>query len=177
MPPDPSKPPKPPIYTSAFICESAHTDTDGMVSAIRIGDIYKTSGIEFEFASPDGVRHIGRVHPPINVVVVILFRSEVPIDFEMRFQGRLPDGSLLAGENKASLHLDAGVKGATLKIDLLIDPRNSGEIWFELYIDDELAIKMPFRIDQLDHIEKPALPASPLDASPPQAPSVDPSGK
>jgi hypothetical protein len=146
MPPDSPKPSKPAIYTSAFICQSSISAKNGLVTAVNIGDIFHTSHLEFDLTLPNGITQTARVFPPVNVTLIMMFRSEEPTEFDLRFEGKLPNGELLPGDNRSHVKLDRGVKGAFLNIDLTIDPRYDGEMWFEIYIDEELATKIPFLI-------------------------------
>ena len=148
MLPDTANPSKPAIYVSALICESTISGDDGVISAIRIADIFKAAVIEVAARCPHGSSQIIYVRPPIKVAALLMFRSEAPVEFEMQFHGRTSAGDLLEADNRALIKMDGGVRGFTLKVELLIDQRNSGDIWFEIFIDGALATKLPFRIDQ-----------------------------
>lgn len=117
-----------------------------MFTAINIGDVYYSSFLQFALDLPDGSSRKVRVLPPVNVTVLIIFRSEFPTEFDVKFYGRLTNGELMPGENRSHVKLDGGIHGSTLNVDLVIDPRHEGLIWFEIYIDEELATKMPFQI-------------------------------
>ena len=146
MPPDPAKPPKPPIYTSAFICASLLTDKESILSAIRIADIFTAPSMDVAVTCPHGSSQTIHVYPPVHVAAVLIFRSEEPVDFAMRFQGMDANGEILPGVYNVPITIGIGFRTSILNVALQIDPRHVGDLWFEIYIDDELATKFPFRI-------------------------------
>jgi hypothetical protein len=146
MPVGPSPSPKSPIYTSAFICNSILKDSEGILTAIRIADIFKTTVVEITIPGQGDLKHLIQLYPPINVAAIVSFRSESPVEFEMRFQGRSANGELLPGVHKVPIKMQGGVDGYIMNIALNLDGELYGDIWFEIFVDDELATKIPFRI-------------------------------
>ena len=146
MPPDPVNPTKPTIYTSAFICGSVLTDKESILSAIRIADIFTAPSMDVAVVCPHGASQTLHIYLPVHVAAVLMFRSEEPVDFMMRFQGKDASGEILPGVYNVPISIGPGYRTNILNVALQIDPRHVGDLWFEIYVDENLSTKFPFRI-------------------------------
>ena len=162
MPEDPAKPAKPQIYASAFICSSVIKDIDGFFTAFKIANTFTAPDIEIVATCPHGDSETLHLTQPIRVSALLMFWSDEPVEFETRFQGKTADGGLLPGDNRARIALSGGVDGYILNVSLSIDIKYAGDLWFEVYVDDGLATKLPFRIIRTKPSQhQPSAPAFP----------------
>lgn len=146
MPPDPVKPA---IYTNLFFCNSVLEDTDGLLTAIKLADIYHVPPMPLEETLPDGTRLRGAfVHPPLNIAAILMFHSESPVSFEATVVGIDSDGNRLEinGGKGIPVSINGGVEGYALNINLVINSKHAGDLWFEVHVDNSLAAKAPLRI-------------------------------
>ena len=140
---------KPPIYTKLIFCASVLEDTEGLLTAIRLADIYHVAPMPVEETLADGTRLRGAfVHPPLNISAILMFHSESPVSFEATVVGIDPEGNRLEinGGKSIPVSINGGVEGFALNINLVINSKHTGDLWFEVHIDGVLATKTPLRI-------------------------------
>ena len=65
---------------------------------------------------------------------------------KMRFQGKDASGEILPGVYNVPISIGPGYRTNILNVALQIDPRHVGDLWFEIYVDENLSTKFPFRI-------------------------------
>lgn len=153
----PSDPIKPPVYTKIFFCNSVLEDTEGLLTAIKIADIYHVPPMRLQETLPDGTKVRSVVaHPPLQIAAILMFHSEAPVSFEATVVGIDPRGKRLEinGGRSIPVTINGGVEGYALNINLIINSEHAGDLWFEVYVGEALATKAPLRILKQPLIEE-----------------------
>ncbi len=150
-------------------------DSNGLVTAFRIGDTYKSSPLEFDIDLKDGSSQHVRIVRPIKFSAIMLLRSEVASIAYVRFQGRLSNGDLMPEVHTREIELKGGVTsehaGAMVVIEVSLDGRVAGQIWFEIFVNDELATKVPLFVIQIQGTSgapRAEITPNPIDLNHPQ---------
>src|SRR5579864_1184110 len=157
---------KPRVYVSAFLCQSTIREQGDLLTAVRIVDGFTTSAI--------GELTTGEVmYFPVNVSAVVIFRAEMPSKSTLTIKVRDPRGEELQGTRSFSVHSKSLIEGHTLNINFRVPGQKEGDFWFEVYVDDELATKVPLRITHQKRVPRPE-PGQPLETT--EEPRDEPSG-
>jgi hypothetical protein len=133
--PDETVPSK--VYTSAFFCDRLLREHDGILSAIRVVDLFSVQ-IPEEMARP--------FTPRLETRLVIIFRAAIPAKFVATIRATDPSGR--AQESKFNIALTgvAGMYVYTAAIDLFINGALEGTNWYDILIDGILSNRLPLHI-------------------------------
>ncbi len=147
-----------PELTAAFICEKVLREADGVVTAVRIVDRADvTYSIPFPLSDLEAARYPedGPPLPGAHYTLYIIVRGIWSA--ERHVLGIVLNHPGVARAPVSRHVFDLGpeaadpmaIRGATFNIDLSITSKSSaGLLWFELYIDDRYAGRVPFFLDQ-----------------------------
>jgi hypothetical protein len=142
---------KPRVYVSAFLCTTTLLDKDTeLLSAIQITYAF-TSYPRIRIPRlPDGSPDTDKaemVSDPARCKMLIAMHAEAERTFDFRMKLRGPSGEHLnefMADPSGLQTVGAGAHGGlTLNIGLTISTSDSGLYWFEIYIDGEVATKLP----------------------------------
>jgi hypothetical protein len=140
------------VYVSAILCESTiREETTNLLTAIRISDGFAINPAKITPKLPDGTldtRNTRLFIKPVTVSLIISLRSESAASFEFNLKGFRPSGKPLTSLFGA-LNVEIGPNvegGRTFNVRLTVPTDEQGDFWFEFYVDDILANKMPLRI-------------------------------
>jgi hypothetical protein len=133
------------IYTSGFICEKLLEDKGGVMSAINIID---RAEVDLPIDVPFNQFN---VITPLQITAVLIFKSDAPEEFDVVFTGFAPateshpDGLPV---NPSTLHvkLGGGIRGHQYRLGITIDPRSLGLWWFNVSMNGEVVLKLPFEV-------------------------------
>jgi hypothetical protein len=129
-----------PFLQAAFICEKVLTEADGTVSAIRIIDRF--------FITP-GPGQLAAAAMPAVVMSHTLFVTFKSGTAHGRFTAKLvfrgPSGLKLQ-EVSVPVLLEGEERGANLIIPYQIQVDQEGLYWFDVYLNEKLMTKIPFRV-------------------------------
>jgi hypothetical protein len=117
------------IYASAFLCDRAMREGDGVLSAIRIIDLVSIS------VPPDGTQPFV---PFLQVALVIIFKCEVKTLVTPTIRGIDPSGTQFAMHEFPQAVVGPAPGGVSLNIDLYINSVKEGVTWFEVLANGQL---------------------------------------
>jgi hypothetical protein len=130
---------KPRRYVCAFICQHTMRERDNLLTAIRLVEGFTTS--------PIGQLATGQVmYFPINASAVIIFRSDEPCESVLTIKVIDPSGRELEGTSTFTVRSKSLVEGHSLNVNFKIPGDKEGDYVFEVYLDGEIATKVPLRI-------------------------------
>ena len=147
---------KPRVYVSAFFCQEMIREPDkDLLTAIRIADSFAAVPIElsptFDGEGEPPPFSPMRTYLPLDAHAVIAFRSEAPVEFTASLRGTGPNGEIMPGgfeDHPCKIGADGA--GYTLNANVRVPTDQKGTYWFEIYVDGELATKLPLRIEHPD---------------------------
>lgn len=128
-----------PYLQLAVFCENVIEDRQGVLSLIRIIDrtIVTASGPE----APEKMPPV-----PMNATMVLSFKSGFAKgSFGVRVRPLTPDGRPMQ-ELTVPLHLEGDDRGQNLVIPSRLVFEQEGLYWFEVYLEDTLITRIPFRV-------------------------------
>jgi hypothetical protein len=134
---------KPQVHVSVFFCQDVIRES-GILTAIRISDAFITDPAGVERAA-DGSEV--KLYGSLRVRGVFIFRSEKPASFTLTLKGTTPSNATPAERFSTSVSLhgsDAGPHILNMTTNLEADVE--GAFWFEVYVDDRLAAKVPLYV-------------------------------
>jgi len=143
---------KPRVYVAAFFCQDIIRERDNdFLTAVRIAESFAAVPVEITpvFQGEGQLPEVPaiRVYPPLDAHAVVMFRSEQPIEFTCSMRGVMPDGELWPGGfQDLKCRIGADGAGYTLNLSIRIPTDREGTFWFEIYVEGELATKLPLRI-------------------------------
>ncbi|HYI96894.1 MAG TPA: hypothetical protein VEX68_25350 [Bryobacteraceae bacterium] len=138
------------IYTNAFVCQYAireqSTNSTNVLTAFRIVDLHT---IEI----PPVPANTIIVLPTLAVDLVVQFRSETAQTFDVVVTTIRPDDQEVAPASFPAQSTQGGVFGAILSVRVTLDFKVEGLYWFDVFVDDELATRVPLLIKHIrtDH--------------------------
>jgi hypothetical protein len=136
----------PEVYVSVFVCKDVlREEATGIVSAIRILD---TVTVEI----PEGVDAFTFNSVPFRAL--ISYRSNAPCSFMLGMSATGPSGER-ADRTIGEFHSQGGVEGGLINADISVRTELEGTYWFELFVNNEIATKIPLRIAHEFSIKPP----------------------
>src|SRR5271165_6829946 len=134
----------PRIYASAFLChELIFEEEKNLLTAIRISNTYAAFPIEILY----GGKSVAKVFEPLDTHIVLTVWSEEDASFTVTLKGIQPDGSPAPGGiTDEPIVLGGDKKAHTLKVNVRIQTSLIGTFWFELYIINDLVMRLPLHI-------------------------------
>jgi hypothetical protein len=134
---------KPQVHVSVFFCQDVIRE-NGILTAIRISDAFITDPKGVDKAE-DGSEV--KLYGSLKVRGVFIFRSEKPASFTLTLKGTTPSNPTPAERFSTPVSLlgsDAGPHVLNMTANLEADVE--GAFWFEVYVDDQLAAKVPLYV-------------------------------
>ena len=129
-----------PFINAAFFCERVIEDKEGVLSAIRIIDrVFNTAiGLDTPSSMPP---------MPIGLTLVISLKSGAAKGrVDVRIAVERPSGLQADIASALSVVLEGEDRGANLVMNLGLTLTEEGLYWFDVYIEKELATRVPLRI-------------------------------
>lgn len=128
-----------PYLQAALLCERVMEEKDGVVSVIRIIDrlMHTAMGL----TAPE-------VMPPLTyamTALIILKSGTARGTLQVRLDMEEPSGLTTAGPSMTAL-MEGEDRGQNLVMGMQMTFKESGLYWFSVYIDNQLATRMPFRV-------------------------------
>lgn len=117
-----------PYVIGAFFCERVLKEEDGVLSAIRIVDVFNVH-VPTEMP-PD-------VTPAIQLTMVAIFKSEEPGTCTLTFEILSPSGKKYRGGQPFSMLLGGGERGASAVLHFPVAANEYGLYWLDLLVDEE----------------------------------------
>lgn len=142
---------KPRVYANAIICDSVLQDkSTNLLTAIRIANGWSVSPYRFTPRLPDGSadeQNAQLFYPPFSIRLITLFHSEKQTKFTVTFRAITPTGRVM-DISKGSISCEIPVDGETYTLNVKgnITTQESGLYWFEVYVDGELATRVPLQV-------------------------------
>ena len=130
---------KPRRYVSAFLCQYTMREKNDLLTAVRIVEGFTTSVIA-ELTTGEVM------YFPVSASAVVIFRSEEPSESVLTIKVKDPGGSELQGTSRFTVRSRSLIEGHTLNINFRIPGDKEGDFLFEVYLDGEIAAKLPLRI-------------------------------
>jgi hypothetical protein len=135
------------IYVSAFFCQSVIHDKNDVLTAVRITNGYSALPTTARFELADGQTITQGVYTPLRINAVLVFYSEQPAEFTIRLQGTDPEGiEMTPAPPVIPCRILGGAMGHAINVTMYVPTEKQGDLWFNVYLDDSLAAKMPLRI-------------------------------
>jgi hypothetical protein len=128
---------KPIVYVSAFFCDRVLREHDGILSAIRVVDVFTVSVPE-EMAQP--------FTPRLETNLIIIFRAEVPVKLIVAIRATDPIGRTQEHKFPVALTGVPGMYVFTASIALFINGALEGTNWYDILIDGSLSTRLPLHI-------------------------------
>jgi hypothetical protein len=126
------------IYITAFFCRDIMEERDGVVTAIRLCELFQVS-------IPDGFTPQTTTFPPVEIKAVLTFKSEVPRSFRVSLRGIDPNGTILGMQHWKCQTL-GNVHGNMILANIRVASNIAGVFWFDVLVDGELGTRMPLRV-------------------------------
>jgi len=128
-----------PFVNAAFFCEKVIEDKEGVISAIRIVDRLTNTVV-----GPGALPEMPPMLMQLTLVVTLRSgsargRSEVRITVER------PSGFRADLASALSVFLEGEDRGANLILNLGLTFTEEGLYWFDVYVDEALATRVPLR--------------------------------
>jgi hypothetical protein len=140
MPEDQAKPERPPIWVSAFSCREVLRERNDLLTAVRISDGFTAHPLQFPGLQVDNFK----IYTPIEFKIVAAFTCEEEATFDISIKALRPTGEVFTEmPSFPASHVQGGAHGLTLSINAMIPGNPPGVYWFEIYVDDELRLKLP----------------------------------
>jgi hypothetical protein len=138
---------KPRIFTSAFICEKILKEEGGLITAIRLVDAFEVKPVDLIREPNTLAPQIEKVYLAFRVGLIVVFVCEQRAEFTASVRIIKPTGQISeASQASIPFVIEDGVNGCTLNVDLNISGDVPGTYWFEIYVDRELATKLPLLV-------------------------------
>lgn len=128
-----------PYLQAAFFCEKVLSETDGVLSLIRVVDRVTQS-----VASPTAPDVMEPFYYPLTGVIM-LKSGPARGTFQVRVDVEPPSGLRKTGPSFTVL-LEGEDRGANLILNMNVQFAEQGLYWFDVYFDDTLITRMPFRV-------------------------------
>lgn len=130
-----------PFLQAALFCERILDEKDEVKSIIRIIDRMRVQASGPE--APDRMQPFQR-----ELVTFLNFKSgdargPVPIRVTLTRPSGLTDGSPVW---HGTVHFEGGTRGHSLTLRLRINFQEAGPYWFNVYVEERLATRMPFEV-------------------------------
>lgn len=132
------------ISVSAFLCERVLTEADGVMSAIRIVDLFYVRDLPAD--------QKGQALPQIRFYACVFFKSK-PGKYPHSVQTKLQqvDGTVqLLGEESVVMESKSGAEelpgGVTIQVELNIAVSQLGTCYLCLYLDGDEVVRIPFSV-------------------------------
>ena len=136
---------KPRVFVSAFICERVLREEGGLLTAVRLVDAFQTTPIDIHLDTPEP--RIEKRYLAFTVGLIAVFVCEQRAEFTVSLRIIKPNGELSEGGlNLVPFVIESGVNGYTLNVALNLAGDVEGTYWFEIYVDQELATKLPLAV-------------------------------
>jgi hypothetical protein len=129
-----------PFINAAFFCEKVIEDKEGVLSAIRIVDrvINTAVGLDTPTAMPP---------MPVALTLVITLKSGAAKGrLDVRIAVERPSGLQSDLASALSVVLEGDDRGANLVMNLALTMTEEGLYWFDVYVEETLATRVPLRI-------------------------------
>jgi hypothetical protein len=128
-----------PYLQAALLCERVMEEKDGVLSAIRIIDrlIHTAMGP----ATPATMAPLTYAMTTLIILKSGGARGTVQVRIEMEE----PSGITTAGPSMTAL-MEGEDRGQNLIMAMQMTFKETGLYWFNVYVDDQLVTKMPFRV-------------------------------
>jgi hypothetical protein len=131
------EPSKPTIYVSAFFCDRVLREHDGILSAIRVVDLFSVPVPE-EMARP--------FTPRLETNLIIIFRAEAPATLIVSIRATDPIGRSQEHRFPVALTGVPGMYVFTASIALFINGALEGTNWYDIAVDGSLSTRLPLHI-------------------------------
>lgn len=135
------------IQVAAF-CEMLLVEKDGVHSLIRIIDTLTHTA-----AGPDAPPQMPPV-PHTMKLVIILKSGKAKGRHELRIIPELPSGETKP-PFQVSVQMEGEERGQAIAVDMLFTFTIEGLYWFNVYFDDGLLTRMPFRVKYMRLLTMP----------------------
>jgi hypothetical protein len=130
------------IYTTGFLCEKViaeHTAYGDVFTAIRIIDRFV---LKIPAPQPGMVVTL----PPILFSAVLIFKSDGPETFTVAMEAVHANGAR-GQKDVYQVSTEGGVKGHKFHVNMVGNPVDPGLAWFDIFVNDSLALRLPFIIE------------------------------
>jgi hypothetical protein len=127
-----------PYIIAAFLCEKVLQETDKVLSAIRIIDIFTVPPRPKEL-SPE-------IQPTIQMTMLAMFRSEEPSSHSLTFDVVSPSGKVNHVGNPVAINIVGQEHGANVVIQFPVNIGEAGSYWIDLLLDGDRVTRVPFAI-------------------------------
>jgi hypothetical protein len=126
-----------PILAVATICEKVLQEVDGTLSAVRIVDTVV-------------LEPIGKSAPTVPFIVslsalISLKAGEAKGDYRVKVVPRTPSGNSLS-PFETTVSLTGGESGANVVFNFVLNAKEDGLYWFDVYVEEVLFSRMPLKI-------------------------------
>lgn len=126
-----------PVYVSAFFCDRVLREHDGILSAIRVVDLFSVPVPE-AMAQP--------FTPRLETHLIIIFRSEAPAKVIATVRATDPKGRTQEHPFPIVLTGVPGMYVYTASIDLFINGVLEGTNWYDILVNGSLANRLPLHV-------------------------------
>lgn len=128
-----------PYLQAALLCERVMQEKDGVLSVIRIIDrvIHTAMGPE----TPDTMAPLTYALTALVILKSGGSRGTVQVKIDMEE----PSGLTTPGPSMSAL-MEGEDRGQNLVMGMQMTFKETGLYWFNVYVDDQLITKMPFRV-------------------------------
>jgi hypothetical protein len=148
---------KPRVYIAAFVATDAFRDDESkLLTALRIAPAFKANPLIFT-PKPGGIpdpAQAQKFYEPARCKLVMILHCESDHTFDLQIKVKNPSGVDMYDEQSTPsgpCTLAAGALGQLiLKIDLALAADLAGTHWMEIYVDGEVATKLPLLIYHSD---------------------------
>jgi len=148
-------PSKPLIHVSAFICDSLIKEllprSDGgesvQLTAVRIGESFTVAPETINIHLPDGKVATALNYPNINFTIFVQAHGERR-KFKVRVKGQKPGEEIQTLTPDFDCQTSGEVEGnnSALTIRIIMPTDKAGIYWFWIFVDDEIALKLPLQV-------------------------------
>lgn len=130
-------PGRPSIYASAFFCDRLLREYDGVLSAIRVIDLFSVMVPE-----PGASSFV----PRLETNLLVIFRSESPAEFVATIRATDPRGIVQSSNAPVTLTGEPGTYVYTMAITLFINGVLEGTHWYDILVDGSLVNRIPLHV-------------------------------
>ena len=128
------------IWTIASIlCAQVLEEKDGSLSAIRIADRLLVD-------RPDSSLLINQAIPVASIQGLFVMRGDESGDHTFQVKIISPTGKELQEGEKLQIRLEGPSKGMNLNSRLLLEIREEGLYWIDVYLNDEVSVRVPLEV-------------------------------
>jgi hypothetical protein len=125
------------VFVSAFFCDRVLREQDEVLSAIRVADL-------FVAPVPESGAH--RFVPRLETNLVVIFRSDAPVEFVAGIKSVDPRGTANATTMPIVMTGEPGLYVFTAVIEIFINGVLEGTHWYDISVDGALANRVPLRV-------------------------------